>query len=340
MRALVTGAGGFVGANLVRHLLAHGHEPIAAIRPRGNRARMREVERDVRIEPIDLRDPTAVITAVRSIAPEVVFHLAAYGAYSWQTELDAMLAVNVRATEAILEGARAIDARVIHAGSSSEYGFRSAASQESDRLEPNSHYAVTKAAATHLCSLASAQHGQYAVTLRLYSIYGPWEEPGRLMPTLVSRALTGEYPPLVAPETARDFVWVYDACEAFVAAAAAARALSPAVLNIASGRQTTLGGVVETAREVFGITDEPTWGQMANRAWDTSIWLGDTRKAERALAWRAHTTLSEGMRQMANWMNENPDVFERYAGWDSSQVPNPFSSRPLTGSERNIQPRP
>ena len=131
-----------------------------------------------------------------------------------------MLAVNVRATEALLEAARATGSRLVNAGTSSEYGLTGPRPRpKTECVEPNSHYAVTKVSATHLCRLAAATHAQHAVTLRLYSIYGPWEEPGRLMPTLVERAIAGGWPPLVDPETARDFVWVEDACEAFVLAA-------------------------------------------------------------------------------------------------------------------------
>src|SRR5205807_2658423 len=142
---------------------------------------------------------------VHRLRPEVIFHLAAHGAYSWQRDLDAMLSVNVRATEALLVAARAVGARLVSAGSSSEYGHRDDAPSELDRLEPNSHYAVTKSAATHLCRLAAKTHGQHAITLRLYSIYGPWEEPRRLMPTLVRYALDRRLPPLVGPSIARDF---------------------------------------------------------------------------------------------------------------------------------------
>jgi len=182
-----------------------------------------------------------------------------------------MLAVNVRAIEALLDGAREVGARVVNAGSSSEYGQQDHAPSESERVEPNSLYAITKVAATQLCRLAAATYGQCAITLRFYSIYGPWEEPGRLMPTLVQRALTGHLPPLVDPDIARDFVWVQDACEAFLAAAGADLQDPGAVLNVASGTQTTLRTLVDLARGMFKIEAEPAWGTMPQRSWVTAI---------------------------------------------------------------------
>lgn len=312
MKALVTGAGGFVGANLVRWLLAGGHETVAIVRPGGNTWRLDEVAGDAARVALDLRDPAAIDRLVTDLRPEVIFHLAAQGAYSWQKDFDAMVSINVRATEALLVAAREVGASLVHAGSSSEYGYQDHAPREDERVDPNSHYAVTKVAATHLCRLAAATGGPQAVTLRLYSIYGPWEEPRRLMPTLVRRALAGGWPPLVGPEIARDFVWVEDACEAFLRAATTTLDDRGAVINIASGTQTTLGTLVETARRVLRVEEEPVWGSMPARGWDTSIWVGDPGKAERLLGWKAKTTLDAGLGRMAAWFADHPELAPRY----------------------------
>jgi nucleoside-diphosphate-sugar epimerase len=312
MKAIVTGAGGFVGANLVRYLLADGHEPHAVVRPAGNVWRLADVSGDAPQVAVDLRDPVAVERVVRDLRPDVIFHLAAHGAYSWQKDLDAMLSVNVRATEALLVAARDVGASLVHAGSSSEYGYQDHAPHENERVNPNSHYALTKVAATHLCRLAASTGDMQAVTLRLYSIYGPWEEPGRLMPTLVHRAAAGGWPPLVGPEIARDFVWVDDACDAFVRAGTTALGDRGAVINIASGIQTTLEGLVGTARRVLRVPVEPAWGSMPARSWDTSIWVGDPGLAEQLLGWKASTTLGAGLERMAAWFDEHPELAARY----------------------------
>jgi nucleoside-diphosphate-sugar epimerase len=312
MKALVTGAGGFVGANLVRHLLERGDEPIAMLRPETRSWRLEDVTADVRIEFVDLTRPDDVLRSVREVRPDVIFNLAARGAYSWQTDLDEMLAVNVRATETLLQAARRVDARFVQAGSSSEYGFADRATAELDRVEPNSYYAVSKVAATHLCRLAATQHGQHAVTLRLYSVYGPWEEPGRLMPTLVERALNGTYPPLAAPATARDYVWIDDVCDAFARAATADLEDCGGVLNVASGHQTTLRSLVCTAQMLFELQGEPEWGAMRRRAWDTSVWVGVPALVEKTTGWRAVTSLTDGLTQLAEWMQEDPQRRARY----------------------------
>jgi UDP-glucose 4-epimerase len=312
MKALVTGAGGFVGANLVRHLLERGDEPIAMLRPDTDSWRLQDIAAETRTEFVDLTRPDDLLRAVHEVRPDVIFNLAARGAYSWQTDLDEMLAVNVRATETLLQAARRVDARLVQAGSSSEYGFADHATAEHECVEPNSYYAVTKVAATHLCRLAAAQHGQHAVTLRLYSVYGTWEEPGRLIPALVDRALEGTYPPLVAPGTARDFVWVGDACDALVRAATTDLEDRGAVLNVASGAQTTLCRLVETVRELFDIGTDPIWDSMPARNWDTGVWVGDPARTAEQLGWTASTSLDDGLRALAGWMAPNPTRRARY----------------------------
>jgi dolichol-phosphate mannosyltransferase len=313
VRAVVTGAGGFVGASLVRRLAGDGHEVHATVRPGAQPWRLADPAPPWALLELDLADPEATREAVAAVAPDWIFHLAAHGAYSWQTDLATMTQVNLLATEALLAAARDAGAALVNAGSSSEYGYKDHAPAEDELVEPNSHYAVTKAAGTHLCRLAAAQHGQRAVTLRLYSVYGPWEEPGRLMPTLVHHALDGRWPPLVAPDTARDFVWIDDVCQAFVLAATAPLDDAGAVLNIGSGRQTTLRELVETVKRTLGVEAEPAWGTMAQRGWDTSVWVADPGRAAAQLDWRARTPLEDGVARMAQWMRDAPSVAPRYA---------------------------
>jgi len=296
-RALVTGAAGFVGANLVRRLLRDGWEVEPVVSPASEAWRLEGLA--VAPRRADLREPEALAGA----GADVVFHLAAHGAYSWETDTDRIHATNVEGTRGLL--AAVGDAVVVHAGSSSEYGRKDHAPAEDEPAEPDSDYARAKLAATELVH----EHG--GVTLRLYSAYGPWEEPNRLVPTLVGHALRGELPPLVAPDTARDFVYVEDVCDAFVRAVDAPRG---AVLNVASGRQTTLREIVAMVREQLGVEVEPDWGTMDNRSWDTSTWVGDATRARELLGWEATTPLADGLRATAGWLRGEGAATGRYAG--------------------------
>jgi UDP-glucose 4-epimerase len=148
-------------------------------------------------------------------------------------------------------------------------------------------------------------------TLRLYSVYGPYEEPGRFVPALVEAALRGRLPVLASPTVARDFVWVGDVVEAYLRAGAAPGA--GAVYNVGSGRQTTLAQAVDAARRVLGVTDEPSWSSMGDRPWDTEVWVADVSKIQRELGWRPTVDFDEGLARTAEWLRDDPAVRRRYS---------------------------
>lgn len=312
MRALVTGAAGFVGANLVRRLLADGHAVTALVRGDTDRWRLDEVAGDVETGEVDLRDGAAVVAAVAKARPEVVFHLATRGAYSWQADAREILEANVLGTANVVEACRQAEVRaLVNTGSSSEYGFKDHPAAEDEALEPNSVYGVAKAAATLLCSVAAQLYGLGVTTLRLYSVYGPYEEPGRFIPALVAAGLRGRLPVLASPNVARDFVWVGDVVEAYVRAAAAPGA--GVVYNVGSGGQTTLAQAVDAARRVLGVDEEPSWSSMADRPWDTEVWVADIAKIERELGWRPAVAFDEGIALTAEWLRDDPAARGRYA---------------------------
>ncbi len=303
MRALVTGAGGFVGANLVRRLQRDGHEVHATCRPRSDRRRLIGLD-GLFVHEVELGIPGAATTLVRDVSPEWIFHLAAHGAYSWQTNARQICQANLLATIELVDTAEREPVQAfVHAGSSSEYGFKDHPPDEHERPEPNSTYAVAKAAATMYCSHRASAGGLPAVTLRLYSVYGALEDPRRLVFALLKRGLEGGLPPLVAPETARDFVYVEDVCDALVRAAERADVTAGEIYNVGSGRQTTLRELVGHVRELLSIPVEPDWGSHPQRTWDTNVWCACTERIARDLGWSATTEVGEGLRRTISWMD-------------------------------------
>ena len=312
-RTIVTGAAGFIGANIARRLLEDGAQPHLFTAPGSARWRLQELADHAPIVEVDLADSEGIAAAVADARADHVFHLAAHGGYSWQTDHGAILRANVLGTSNLLEACLASGFEVfVNTGSSSEYGLKDHAPTEDEAIEPNSTYAVAKAAATMLCRLAAVRTASNICTLRLYSTYGPWEEPRRLVPALAVEGLRGRLPPLVDPTIARDFVWVGDVVDAYLAVANATHGEPGAVYNVGTGVQTTLAEAVETVRDLLAVETRPDWGSMPPRSWDTNRWVADSRKIHGQLGWRASTSFREGLGMFAHWLRDRPDTLAFY----------------------------
>jgi len=311
-RALITGGAGFVGANLVRRLLGAGWEVHVLVRPGSDRWRLATIRTEVRVHAADIVDAEQVYSVVARIAPTHVFHLAAHGSYSWQIDSERILATNMLGTLHLLDaGSRHGCEAFVNTGSSSEYGFKSHAPSEDELPKPNSDYGVAKAAATMLARYRGQEAKMRISTLRLYSVYGPFEAPGRLLPTLALAARGGRVPPLVDPTIARDFVYVDDVIDAYLVASE--RAGGGEIYNVGTGIQTSLAELIEIAGDVFSFEPKPRWGTMPARSWDTTTWVADPAKIRRDLGWLPRTTLSDGLRALGEWFAAaSADLRARY----------------------------
>jgi dolichol-phosphate mannosyltransferase len=325
-RVLVTGAGGFLGANLAARCLADQHEVHAMVRPNGDRWRLAHLERGVHVVEADLRDPRAVASAVATARPHWVFHTGVYGAYSWQTDQRLMVETNVLGTANLLEACAptAIEA-FVNSGTSSEYGPKDHPPIESERAEPVTRYAATKLCATEYCSFFARAVRLPVTTLRLYSVFGPFEDPARLMPNLIVRGFTGELPPLAAPANAHDFVHIDDVCDAFVRVAQRAPREPGAVYNVGSGVQTTLVGLVEATQALLGVRAVPRWQSMRSREWDTTVWVCNAGRIALEYGWRPRYSLAEGLERFAAWFEANPALLALYQRRQAA-LPSPSSS--------------
>jgi polyisoprenyl-phosphate glycosyltransferase len=301
----VFGASGFIGANLFKEIFAIRKDCYALTHDARKAWRLKLL--DVPAENVvhcDIVSDASVKAIFEQYQPRTVFNLAAYGAYAKQQNVTLTYETNVLGTVNLLEHCH--DNMVyIHAGSSSEYGFNCTSPKESDALKPNSHYSVSKISAAYLIDFYAKVHQKNAVNLRLYSIYGNWEEPDRLVPRLIEKVRQGTLPPFVSPDISRDFVHISDCIGAFLDAAIQ---MSPAIrgksYNIATGQKTTIRDLVEVVKAEFSIAETPDWGSMPNRKWDLADWYGDPTQAFEDFGWKASTPLNQGLRQYFDWQNE------------------------------------
>lgn len=300
----VFGASGFIGANLFNDIFKIRKDCYAVTHDATKAWRLKLL--NVPFENIihcDILSDNSIKEVFEKYKPQTIFNLAAYGAYSKQSNVNLTYETNVLGTVNILQNCTK-DMVYIHAGSSSEYGFNCTSPKETDRVEPNSHYAVSKVSAAYLLEYYAKVAGLKTLNLRLYSIYGYWEEPDRLIPRLIENARKKNLPSLVSPDISRDFVFVEDCVEAFLDAALKIDdEKSGRSYNIATGRKTTMGDLVDVTRKAFSIAKEPEWGSMSNRKWDLAEWFGDPSAFENDFGWKARTPLEDGLIRYSQWQD-------------------------------------
>ncbi len=307
---LVVGASGFIGANLFRILLKYRNDVFGTV-SHLPAWRLEGID-SANIFEGDLLLDENLDNLMKRVKPKTVFNCSAYGAYSFQNDVDLIYKTNVTFFEKFLR--RCFESGVdcfINAGSSSEYGDFAAAPVENVALNANSHYAVTKATSANLIYFYGKKKGMKAANLRLYSIYGPYEDSSRLLPKIVLNGLKKQFSSFANPKTSRDFVYVDDACEAFIEAAFA---LQPNFygesFNIGSGVKTTISDIANLSKEIFALDGEPQFNYPAH-AWDVDDWYANPTKSEEILGWKTTVSLRQGLQKMITWVQENLEIYTK-----------------------------
>lgn len=308
-RVLITGAAGFVGANLSRRLVGTS-KVVATFHPSDHLWRLRGLSSKIKIVPLDMADYEAVGKLVGKLKPNYIFHLAAAGTYPNQKEFRKIFTANTVGTANLLEALRHINYRAfIMTGSSSEYGYMSKPMKETDVLEPNSYYSATKGGATLLTQAFASVEGKSTVVLRFFSIYGPWEEPGRLIPTVIAKCIKQQLIQVTGGNEVRDFVYVDDAVDALLLAAKKAQKLKGHIFNVGSGKQTKIVDVARMAIKITASNAQLKIGSYPARGWDASNWQADTTKGKTVLGWRATTPLQDGIRKTFQWLKNHLEFY-------------------------------
>jgi nucleoside-diphosphate-sugar epimerase len=307
---LITGSTGFIGSNLVRQLIKKYDDIHIIIRKDSNLWRINDIIGKVNIHYVDLVEKSAVVKAVEKIKPQTIFHLAAYGAYPFQNNVEKIKSVILDGTINLIEACLKNKFKIfINTGSNSEYGFKNSPMKESDILCPNSHYAVMKAATTNYCQFIAASQKLPIVTVRPFHIYGPYEEPSRLIPKLVTKLLDNELPKLVSPNIARDMLYIDDAIDLFCSIASI-KVNNGEIFNMGSGSQSTIRMIVDNTIGLIGASIIPKWNSMKPRIWDQYTWVSDMTKVKRILGWQPRYTLSEGLFRTIKWYIDNPEIHQ------------------------------
>jgi nucleoside-diphosphate-sugar epimerase len=294
---LVTGASGFVGGALLARLARQGVESVALARAQGG---VPALAAGARTEVLALEnlEAAALREALGGRRFAVVYHLASYGTAPGQGDAQAMTAGNATLVVDLLRAlAQSPPPRFVFAGTWSAYAACAPPRRidEAHPLDPRTPYAAAKVEAARAGRTVADELGVTFCELRLFHVYGPGEAGHRLVPHLVRALSDGASPPLTGGAQARDFVYVDDVADAFLAAGAAAD-LVPGAYNVCTGQAVEVREVVERVADLLGAPRQRLGlGALPYRAHEPMWAVGDPGKLARATGWRATVPLADGV---------------------------------------------
>jgi UDP-glucose 4-epimerase len=307
-RAVVTGGAGFVGSHLAD-----------ALRDRGDDVLVIDdlsKGRDDRLDGVafvrgDVRDGPALARVVGEHGTEVVFHLAAQAdVRASVADPVADLEINVAGTVHALEAARAVGARVVFASTGGAiYGDTDERpTPETAPTSPEAPYGTAKLCAEEYLRLYNRLHGTRHCILRLGNVYGPRQDPAGeagVVSIFAGRIVRGEAPPLVFGDgrQTRDYVYVGDVVDAFLAAADAG---ATGCWNVGTGVETSVLDLLAGFAAVTGRAVEPEFAPA--RAGELEASALDGARAAADLGFRPRVGLEDGLARVYRWVEAGEPV--------------------------------
>jgi dTDP-glucose 4,6-dehydratase len=353
MTLLVTGGAGFIGSCFVRDWLAQGDEPVINLDKltyAGNLANLAGLAADARYVFVqgDIGDTALLAGLLAQHQPRAVINFAAeshvdrsiHGADDFiQTNVVGTfrLLEAVRAYWGALQGAARQDFRLLHVSTDEVYGSLSAtdaAFAETNRYEPNSPYAATKAASDHLVRAWHHTHGLPVLTTNCSNNYGPYHFPEKLIPLVIHHALAGKPLPIYGDgQQVRDWLYVGDHCSAIRAVLAGGRLGE--TYNIGGWNEKANLEVVHTLCKLLDAMQPRSDGQsyatqitfVTDRPGHDRRYAIDARKIEQELGWRPAETFETGLAKTVRWYLDNAQWVQdvtsgAYRDWVGQQYGN------------------
>ncbi|MBY5370732.1 SDR family NAD(P)-dependent oxidoreductase [Rhizobium leguminosarum] len=317
-KALVTGADGFIGSHLVETLVRSGVEVRALCQYNSfsSWGWLDQSEYRGQFEAVlgDVRDPSQMRSVARGV--DTIFHLAALIAipYSYQAP-SSYIDTNVNGTLNVLQGA--LDAgvgRVIQTSTSEVYGTaRFVPISESHPLQAQSPYSASKIGAD---AIAYSYHSSFdlPVTIaRPFNTYGPRQSARAVIPTVISQLLSGRTKlKLGALSPTRDFNFVQDTCDGFLALAACDEAIGQTV-NIGSGSEISIGDTVRLIADIIGVSVEIECDEQRLRPANSEVerLCCDNSLIKSLTGFSPRYSLEDGLKATIDWLRQ-PQNLARY----------------------------
>lgn len=296
MNIVLTGATGFIGSHVARRLLVAGHRVTAVVRPPGDLWRIRDLLPSLTLLEGDLSVASALRGPLASVQPDLFIHLA------WLGQKLTPAAGNMVALGSSLELLRLMPEigcrRIMVAGTCFEYAPSRDELTEESPAKPHDLYGAAK----HALFLAGSHFARLAkielVWPRIFYIYGPREDPRRLVSSVIVALLKGEPAPTTRGEQVRDYLHVEDVADALRAIAESG--VSGAV-NVASGTAVTVAQVATQIGRLLGKPDLLRLGELPYREGEPMVIRAGTRRLRDEIGWKPRFDLAGGLAHTIDW---------------------------------------
>jgi len=297
MKVFLTGGSGFIGSRVLERLLARGARVAALWRPgRGEPPPGTQVIRG------DLFVPSDWASSLMEFGPDTVIHLAWKGVLG-AARNDPDQTLNVHATAELVKLSHRAGAKTwIGLGSQAEYGPCNRRVDEQQATNPTTLYGASKLAAGWLARGVSARLGLRCAWVRLFSAYGPGDDPSWLIPSLILALAEGRRPALTRCEQLWDYIHVDDVAEAILAVAGAETA--EGVFNLGSGRARPLREIVLRVRDLIDPSLPLGFGELPYRPDQVMHLEANIDRLQQATGWQPRVEWETGLKQTVEWFLE------------------------------------
>lgn len=308
-KVLITGACGFIGSHLAERLVRAGAQVTVMVRENSDLWRLEGIKEWISLCLGDLRVQQEVENCVKTIRPEYVFHLGAYGVDSRQGDEAQAVNTNVLGLVFLVNALLETECtKLINIGSCMEYGNKDEMVKEDDYLAPFNIYGRTKAAGTIIAHQLAARGGLPLVTLRAFGIFGEWEGSHKFFPNIIISILQGKEVRLTGCEQYRDYCYVENLVDAFLLAAGDPHCQNE-IFNVGSGTIRTLREYVEMIYQRMDSQLKPKYGAIPYRPVEYWRPWPDTGKIHSVLHWEPRISLEDGLDRTINWYRCNLDKY-------------------------------
>jgi len=322
-RVLVTGADGFIGSHLVERLLMRGSKVRAFVFYNAFNSwgwldtLPKDILAQIDIFSGDIRDPNGVRQAMQGC--DIVFHLAALIGipFSYHSP-DSYVDTNIKGTLNVLQAARQLGTeRVLVTSTSEVYGTAQYTPiDEKHPFQGQSPYSATKIGADRLAESFYRSFDTPVVIVRPFNTYGPRQSARAVIPTVITQLMSGQKELHLGSLTpTRDFNYVIDTAEGFVALAEADSAVGKEI-NIATGKEYSIGDVAQMLISELNQDAHIMMDEQRVRPENSEVFrlMGDNTLITTLTPWRPRYELNDGLRETVAWFRQ-PGNLARYKAW-------------------------